>query len=146
MQDLIARHGSFPSTWDRDADACICEGTKPFIQVQDQPLTFQFGTGTDLSAPPAMLWCAVDANPDHRLNYAKAVYALVKLFGDGEAHSGKDCTYRLWQFGRAQLTCTVYPPDKNAWRDTPHERSERDRVKASICIIPHWQPPRDTAP
>lgn len=140
MQDLIARHGSFPSPWERSSDACVFGGTAPFLTGEDRPATFQFTASSDLSAPPERFWCTVDANPDHRLNYAKAVHALVRLFGQGEVHSGNDSTSRNWRFGHAQLSCTVRPPEKNQWRDTPQLRADRDRVMASICVVPNWRP------
>lgn len=141
MVDLITRHGSFPTPFVAGSETCIIEGAQPFVAGQDRPPFFQFSARTDISAVPERLWCAVDANPDHRLNYAKAIHALVQLFGEGEVRSGGDSTARHWNLGHAQLSCTVYPPEKNLWRDTPHERPQRDRVKASICIVPNWRLP-----
>lgn len=141
MAELITRHGSFPSPWGSQCEACVIGSTTPFIDGEGQQAAFEFADDADMTAPPLQILCSVAASPDHRLNYAKAVHALVKLFGEGEVHSGETSTSRVWRLGHAWLACTVYPPEKNVHLDAPHPRPEAERVAAALRITPSWRTP-----
>lgn len=112
MSELIATHGTHPLGWADNVDICLLEGAKPFVTGQTDPMVFDITAQTDLTLPPPALRCAVRETGDFRLNYARAIAALVRLFGDGNEASTQAAVGRRWSFGRAHLSCFVIPPDR----------------------------------
>ncbi|MDA8746746.1 hypothetical protein N9M66_00885 [Litoreibacter sp.] len=141
MAQLIEQYGSSPSVWSGQLDICTLTNTTPFIAGLAHPPAFQFSPDTDLTAPPRDLFCAVQANPDHRINYAKAIAALVPLFGNGIVGTASNTASRDWRFGHATLSCTVWPPDaQSSGRNTRHEVFPETITEASIWIAPAYRP------
>jgi hypothetical protein len=142
MADLIAAHGTHPLGWAEDVDICFLADAKPLVKGQADPVAFEITPGTDLGQPPATLRCAVRQQQDFRLNYAHAISALVRLFGEGEEATTETAVGRRWSFGRARLSCFVFPPDR-----APEARNSRrnqmfpDRAfEAAIHIEPGLAP------
>lgn len=148
MRDLIARHGHHPAGWVADTDICELPSSQPLISAQASPLLFDFTPQTDLSKPPPLLRCAVRGSHDHRLNYAHAVAALVKLFGQGQEASTADTTggategtvARRWQFDAGWITCTVCPPERRAQgaRNPRFDMFPDRATEAAIHIAPGY--------
>ncbi|MEM9583662.1 MAG: hypothetical protein AAGA08_11150 [Pseudomonadota bacterium] len=146
MADLIDRYGAKPAIWSDQLDICILHDADPFIAGLAHPPAFQFSQDTDLLQPPSALFCAVQASPDHRINYAKAIAALKPHFGEGTVGTAANTASRSWQFGHATLSCTVWPPEaQSPARNTRHEIFPETRTEASIWMSPAYRthPPPD---
>ena len=142
MADLITRYGSAPAVWSEKLDICVMADAAPFIPGLAHPPAFQFSPASDLSAPPRDFFCAVQASPDHRINYAKAIAALVRKFGDGTVGTASNTASRDWQFGHASLSCTVWPPDsQQPGRNTRHEIFPETITEAAIWMAPAYRVP-----
>ncbi len=138
VAELLDRYPRLPIGWADDIDICLFEGCEPFLPGQSDPIGFDITAKTDLTAPPALLRCAVRERTDHRLNYAHAIARLVKLFGDGQEASTDAAVGRRWRFGRAEINCFVIPPER--LKERPQSRRNLmfpDRAtEASIHIAP----------
>ncbi len=140
MIELIERYGSKPAIWSEQLEICTLESKLDFIPGLAHPPAFQFGPETDLLKPPNALFCVVQASPDHRINYAKAIAALRPLFGEGTVGKASNTASRDWQFGHATLSCTVWPPQSQApGRNRRHEVFPETKTEASIWISPAYR-------
>ncbi len=142
MADLISQYGSYPIGWSEALDTCTPQGHAQFIAGLAHQPTFQFSRDTDLLVPANYFFCAVQESADHRLNYAKAIHALVGLFGKGEPSSTSNTVAREWRFGHARLSCTVWPPERqDKGRNSRHDMFPETITEASITFTPAWRPP-----
>lgn len=135
---LAARYGTHPLGWANDIDICLLEDADAFLRDQADPIAFELPAAIDLAAPPPLFRCAVRATGDFRLNYARAIAALVKLFGQGQETPTDLKVARTWTFGQASVECFVIPPDRLEG-SPPSKRNLMfpDRAtEATIHIVP----------
>ncbi len=140
IRQLIAEHEHHPLGWAPERDICTIASPTPFVAGLDQDVSFEFDPESDLSGPPELLRCATRANPDFRINYAKATHNLVQIFGDGEPNSTQNSVGRIWTFGQAWMTCTTYPPDRQdqTERNPRHDMFPDRATEAAIHIFPAY--------
>lgn len=142
IRTLIDEHEHHPLGWAPDRDICTINSASPFCAGLDQDVSFEFDPSADLSGPPQHLRCAVRADPDFRMNYARATHALVKLFGEGVANSTDTSVGRIWTFGDAWVTCTTFPPNRQdqSQRNPRHDMFPDRATEAAIHIFPAYHP------
>ncbi|SDX02340.1 hypothetical protein [Litoreibacter albidus] len=127
--------------WCHGLDYCIPDAQASFVPCLDAPLRAQVSPDTNLDAPPDYLWGAVRGTGDLRLNYAKAIAALTKTFGNGAECSTATSVARRWDIGLARITCTVHPPQHLTGTPSPRHQMFPETVhEAQIAIYPAWRP------
>ncbi|SFR44694.1 hypothetical protein [Litoreibacter janthinus] len=146
LGDWVAQMHLTASGWSDGLDYCIPDTQTPLFAGLDVPVRAQISEYTNFDAPPDYLWGAVQGAKDHRLNYAKALAGLTKVFGKGTASSASNTVSRNWSFGLARVSCTVWPPNKNRHgTNSRHQMFPETIEEASIAIYPAWRPPLEEA-
>ncbi|WP_298261681.1 hypothetical protein [uncultured Litoreibacter sp.] len=142
LGDWVSNLHLTASGWCDGLDQCVPNATRPFIPSLDVALHAQVLAQSDMEAPPLYLCGAVQKLGDHRLNYARSISELSRLFGKGAEVSVSNTVAREWRFGLARLRCTVFPPDKglNIGPNERHERFPNTVEEASITIETGWRP------
>lgn len=137
---LDQQYGNAPAYPKGPAEITLPHG--PFEDTRHTPWTL-YASGHDSPALPE-LHCEVYGH-NWRHNFDAGVTAIASQFGPPHRMTRNNAKSAVWRWGRAELSCTVWPPAENTYPNSRHDALPQTIGAARISIQPAWCPPTSLA-
>lgn len=110
----------------------------PFEDIRNVPWE-TYASGQDSPALPELHTEIYGHN--WRRNFDTGVKAIAADFGPPHRMGRNNAKSATWVWGRAELSCIVWPPEENTHPNTRHDALPETIGAARISIKPAWRPP-----
>lgn len=140
-QELMDQYGSEPDRCFEGYHSCRVPCTSPLSSLLAEPWQFYVGPSTIRSQTPGV-WIGYIRLYENALANLKMVYDRLRpAFGEPSDTSCSNTKEWVWQFGHAQVSAVVFPPESNShWGHNPrHDLIPGSKTECSIRISDCWR-------